>query len=136
MASETTETSSAITAKRGNGAGRATERGTQTEDRDAVRFAADEVRLALDSMSRSVPEVARVSRGALDDALRAIETGSDERLSAGLTLSLGLAIGLMIGGAPRVLTAVALIPIAAIGMAMVDRQARASAATRAGRAAG
>ena len=124
------ETGSTTTARRGNGA--ASERGTETDDRAAVRIAADEVRGALDSMSRSVPEVARISRGALDDALRAIETGSDERLSAGLTLSLGLAIGLMIGGAPRILTAAALIPIAAIGLAMVDRQARAGATGRAG----
>lgn len=130
------ETSSAMTARRGNGADRAGERGTETDDRAAVRIAADEVRGALDSMSRSVPQVARMSRGALDDALRAIETGSDERLSAGLTLSLGLAIGLMVGGAPRILTAVALIPIAAIGLVMVDRQARTGAATRSGRAGG
>ena len=129
MASETSSTTT--TTRRGNGAG-----GSQSDDRAPVQIAADEVRGALDSMSRSVPEVARVSRGALDDALRAIETGSDERLSAGLTLSLGLAIGLMVGGAPRILTAVALVPIAAIGLAMVDRQARTGAAARSGRAAG
>jgi hypothetical protein len=129
MASETSSTTT--TTRRGNGADRPA--GSQAEDRDAVQIAADEVRGALDSMSRSVPEVARVSRGALDDALRAIETGSDERLSAGLTLSLGLAIGLMVGGAPRILTAAALIPIAAIGLAMVDRQARTGAAARGGR---
>ena len=128
-----TESSSETTTRRGNGAA---ERATETDDRAAVRIAADEVRGALDSMSRSVPEVARVSRGALDDALKAIETGSDERLSAGLTLSLGLAIGLMVGGAPRILTAAALIPIAAIGLAMVDRQARTGTAGRSGRAAG
>lgn len=126
MASESTTTP----ARRGNDADRAGERSTDADDRDPVRMAADEVRGALDSMTRSVPEVARVSRGALDDALRAIETGSDERLSAGLTLSLGLAIGLMVGGAPRILTAAALIPIAAIGLAMVDRQARAGATPR------
>ena len=128
-----TESSSETTTRRGNGAA---ERATETDDRAAVRIAADEVRGALDSMSRSVPEVARVSRSALDDALKAIETGSDERLSAGLTLSLGLAIGLMVGGAPRILTAAALIPIAAIGLAMVDRQARTGTAARSGRAAG
>lgn len=129
MASETSNVTTAT--RRGNGAA---ERAAESDDRAAVRVAADEVRGALDSMSRSVPEVARVSRSALDDALRAIETGSDERLSAGLTLSLGLAIGLMVGGAPRILTAAALIPIAAIGLAMVDRQARTGAAARGGRA--
>jgi hypothetical protein len=131
MASETSSTTT--TTRRGNGTDRPG--GSQSDDRAAVQIAADEVRGALDSMSRSVPEVARVSRGALDDALRAIETGSDERLSAGLTLSLGLAIGLMVGGAPRILTAAALVPIAAIGLAIVDRQARTGAASR-GRTAG
>jgi hypothetical protein len=118
MTSETRPT--ATSTRRGNGADRARD----TESQDVVRMAADEVRGALDTVSRSVPDVARTSRSLLDDALRAIDSGSDERLSAGLTLSLGLAIGLMIGGAPRFLTAVALVPVAAIGLAMVDRQSR------------
>jgi hypothetical protein len=126
MASETTGTTPGTT-RRGNGADRAVD-----EQRDNVRMAAEEARGALETVSRQVPEVARASRSAVDDALRAIEMGSDEQLSAGLTLSLGLAIGLMVGGAPRLLTAAALIPVAAIGMAMVDRQTRARTSGRSG----
>jgi hypothetical protein len=94
--------------------------------RDAVATAAAEVRNAVDSMASSLPEVARVSRGLVDDAMRAVESGSDARVSAGVTLSLGLAIGMLIGGAPRLLTILALVPVAAMGLVMIDRRPRAT----------
>jgi hypothetical protein len=90
--------------------------------RDAVGTAASGVLGAIDTVGSSMPEVARVSRGLMDDALRAIERGSDERVTAGVTLSLGLAIGMLIGGAPRLLTVIALIPVAAMGIVLVDRR--------------
>jgi len=93
---------------------------------DVVATAATEVRNAIDSMASSVPDVARASRGLMDDAMRAIESGSDERVSAGVTLSLGLAIGMLIGGAPRLLTILALVPVAAMGLVMIDRRPKTS----------
>jgi hypothetical protein len=96
--------------------------GAATDARDMARAAADEVRGALDSVGRSMPEVARASRSLMDDAMRAIERGSDERVSAGVALSLGLAIGMLIGGAPRLLTILALVPVAAMGLVIVDRR--------------
>ena len=98
-----------------------------SEARDVVATAAAEVRDAIDSMASSMSEVARASRGLMDDAMRAIERGSDERVSAGVTLSLGLAIGMLIGGAPRLLTILALVPVAAMGLVMIDRRPRTSA---------
>ena len=98
---------------------------------DAVQAAIHEVRGALSGMSRSVPEVARASRGAVDDLFKAIETGSDERVSAGVTLSLGLAIGMLLGGAPRLLILAALAPVAAMGLVLQDRRKRSSSAARA-----
>jgi hypothetical protein len=53
-----------------------------------------------------------------------IETGSDDRVATGATMSLGLALGLVVGGAPRLLVALALLPIAAFGMILVDRRRR------------
>jgi hypothetical protein len=97
---------------------------TAADARDAVATAAAEVRNAVDSMASSLPEVARVSRGLVDDAMRAVEGGSDARVSAGVTLSLGLAIGMLIGGAPRLLTILALVPVAAMGLVMIDRRPR------------
>ena len=47
--------------------------------------------------------------------------GSDEMLSAGTTLTFGLAIGLLIGGANRLLVAAALVPVAAMGLTLLGR---------------
>ena len=89
---------------------------------DAVQAAIHEVRGALSGMSRSVPEVARASRGAVDDLFKAIETGSDERVTAGVSLSLGLALGMLLGGAPRLLVLLALAPVVASGLVLADRR--------------
>jgi hypothetical protein len=89
---------------------------------DAVQTAIHEVRGALAGVSRSVPDVARVSRSAVDDLFRAIETGSDERVTAGVSLSLGLALGMLIGGAPRLLVLLALAPVVASGLVLADRR--------------
>lgn len=101
--------------------------------RENVRMAAEEVKGALEGVREAVPEVARTSRSMLDDAMRRIENGSDERISAGVTLSLGLALGMLLGGAPRLLTALALVPVAAIGMVMMDRRARGAGGSKPGR---
>ena len=85
-------------------------------------MATTEIRGAVDSVARSVPEVARTSRSLMTDAMQRIEHSSDERVAAGVTLSLGLAVWMLIGGAPRVLTALALLPVAAFGLALMDRR--------------
>ena len=104
--------------------------GSSTADRGNVAAAVAEVRGALENVSRSVPDAARASRAAVDDMFKAIETGSDERVSAGVTLSLGLAIGMLLGGAPRLLILAALAPVAAMGLVLQDRRKR-STSTRA-----
>jgi hypothetical protein len=93
-----------------------------------------EVREAVGVMSRSMPEVARASRDFVDEAMRRIERGSDERISLGVTLSLGLAIGMLVGGAPRLLIAAALAPVAAMSLVLMDRRAKAGLGTRSTRA--
>lgn len=115
-------TSETSTRSRSNG-------GSGTE-RDNVQAAVAEVRGAIENVSRSVPDVARASRAAVDDMFKAIETGSDERVSAGVTLSLGLAIGMLLGGAPRLLILAALAPVAAMGLVLQDRRKRSNAGTR------
>ncbi len=96
---------------------------------DAVQSAVQDVRGALEGVSRSVPEVARVSRSAVDDLFKAIETGSDERVTAGVSMSLGLALGMLIGGAPRLLIVVALAPVVAAGLVLADRRRAARTTT-------
>ena len=116
MTSTDTTTTTTSRSRRPNG-------GDQHSNSEAVQAAVREVRNAIHGVSRSVPEVARVSRTAVDDLVRAIETGSDERVSAGVTLSLGLAIGMLLGGAPRLLIALALAPVAIMGLVAADRRA-------------
>lgn len=114
MATETVSTRENGTTTR-NASGGAT-----ATDRDPVQTA---VR-ALEGVGRSVPGAARASRAAVDDLFKTIESGSDERVSTGVTLSLGLAIGMLVGGAPRLLVALALVPLAAMGLVMADRRTR------------
>lgn len=115
MTSEATATRSTTTRSRANGS----DHGRKIE---TVQAAAREVRSALAGVGRSMPQVARVSRGAVDDLMRAIETGSDQQVTAGVSLSLGLAIGMLLGGAPRLLIALALAPVAIMGIALAERR--------------
>jgi hypothetical protein len=124
MTTETTVARTASTAR-----SRGTNGGDLSGNAEAVQAAYREVRNALAGVGRSVPEVARASRGAVDDLVHAIEKGSDERVSAGVTLSLGLAIGMLVGGAPRLLIALALAPVAIMGMVLADRRAGRSRTT-------
>jgi hypothetical protein len=91
---------------------------------DAVQSAVQDVRGVLEDVGRSMPDVARASRGAVDDLFRAIETGSDERVTAGVSLSLGLALGMLLGGAPRLLVIIALAPVVAAGLVLSDRRTK------------
>lgn len=116
MTSDTTATRSGAT--RSRGANGDDHRGNG----EAVQVALREVRSAIQGVGRTMPEVARVSRGAFDDLIRAIETGSDQQVTAGVSLSLGLAIGMLLGGAPRPLILLALTPVAVIGLALADRR--------------
>jgi len=115
MTSEATATRSTTTRSRANGS----DHGRNIE---TVQAAAREVRSALEGVGRSMPQVARVSRGAVDDLMRAIETGSDQQVTAGVSLSLGLAIGMLLGGSPRLLIALALAPVAIMGIALAERR--------------
>jgi hypothetical protein len=89
--------------------------------REVAGDVANGVRGAAENVASRIPEAAASTRAAVDEAARRIETGSDEMLTAGATLSLGLAIGLLIGGANRILVVLALIPAAAMGMTLLDR---------------
>jgi hypothetical protein len=116
MTSETGTARTATTRSRGaNG-------GDPGGNAEAVQAAVREVRSALGGVGRSMPEVARVSRGAVDDFMRAVESGSEQQVTAGVALSLGLAIGMLLGGAPRLLIALALAPVAVMGLSLAERR--------------
>jgi len=91
---------------------------------DAAAEAAGTVRAAAGDAVARLPEVAATTRSAIEDANRQMRAGSDEMLSVGSVLSFGFAMGLLIGGASRLLVAVALIPAAAMGLTLMDRVSR------------
>jgi len=76
-----------------------------------------------DAVSR-LPEVAATTRSLLVEANRQIRAGSDEILIVGSALSFGFAMGLLFGGANRLLVAGAMLPAASMGLTILDRANR------------
>jgi hypothetical protein len=102
-------------------------------DRDlgaTTREVANEVAERASSVAARLPDAAATTRGAVEEAARRMEAGSDEMLTVGASLSLGLAVGMLIGGAPRILVALALIPATAMGFTLLDRYSGARPAGR------
>jgi hypothetical protein len=91
----------------------------------AVADAAGTVREAAvnvkDVATTRLPEVAATTRTAIEDANRQMQSGSDEMLAMGSALSFGLAAGMLIGGAPRLFVASALLPAIAMVLTLLNR---------------
>ncbi len=105
----------------------------ETSARDiaaATRDVATEVADRAGAMASRLPDAAATTRDAVEEAARRMEAGSDEMLAMGASLSLGLAIGMLVGGANRLLVAFALIPATATGFTLLDRFSRARASGR------
>jgi chemotaxis response regulator CheB len=94
--------------------------------RDVVattRDVANEVAERASAVASRLPEAAATTRNAVEEATRRMESGSDEALAVGASLSTGLAIGLLLGGANRLLVVLALIPATAMSFTLLDRYA-------------
>ena len=111
-------------AKGSKSAGIETETGRGAAVGNTVSDAAGTVRGAAGDAVARLPEMTATARSAIEDANRQMRSGSDEMLSVGSVLSFGFAMGLLIGGASRLLVAVALIPAAAMGLTLMDRVSR------------
>jgi hypothetical protein len=93
-------------------------------DRDfatATRDVATEVADRASAVAARLPEAAATTKVAVEEAARRMEAGSDQMLAVGASLSLGLALGMLVGGANRLLVAVALIPATAMAFTLLDR---------------
>ena len=88
---------------------------------ETARAVAGNVANVAEQAVSKLPEATQSTRAAVEEANRAIQSGSDEALMAGTTLSVGLALGLLLGGANRLLVILALIPAAAMGFTLLDR---------------
>ena len=71
--------------------------------------------------------------GALNESALRIQSSPDEVLAIGTALSTGIAIGLIIGGATRLLVGAALIPSAAMGFTLLSRYTEMQPRTTSGR---
>lgn len=58
---------------------------------------------------------------AANEATRLVRSGSDEALKMAGALSIGFAMGLLVGGAPRILVLAALVPAGLIGSTLLER---------------
>jgi len=91
----------------------------------AVADAAETVREAAanvkDVATTRIPEVTATTRSAIEDANRQMQSSSDEMLAMGGALSFGLAVGMLIGGAPRLLIAGTLVPAIAMVLTLLNR---------------
>jgi hypothetical protein len=87
----------------------------------AAKTVADQVAGAASVAAARLPEAAQTTREAVEEANRAMRAGSDGTLVAGTMFSTGLSLGLLLGGANRLLVILALLPAAAMGSAILDR---------------
>lgn len=98
---------------------------SRTSDENDLATTAKEI--AGDVADRAVaaaqrlPEAASATGAQLERANRVIRSESDEVLAVGTSLSLGLAMGLLLGGANRLLVILAMIPATAMGFTLFDR---------------
>lgn len=79
--------------------------------------------------AQRLPEAASATGARLDQANQIIQGESDEMLIVGTSLSLGLAAGLLLGGANRFLVIAAIVPATAMALTLVERHG-ATRATR------
>ncbi len=69
----------------------------------------------------AVNSAMETAAGALNEGAQRIQSSPDEVLAIGTALSTGIAIGLILGGANRLLIGAALIPTAAMGFTLMSR---------------
>lgn len=88
---------------------------------DVVSTAAGTAAAAASNALAQVPAMAGSARMVLVDTNRQLRTGSDEILIVGGALSFGFAMGLLFGGANRLLVAAAMLPAASMGLTILER---------------
>jgi len=91
-----------------------------------ARQVADTVAGAAGDVSARIPEVAQTTRDAFTEANRMVHRGSDDTLRLIGATSIGFAVGLLVGGANRLLVIASLLPAALIGATMVERMEQGS----------
>lgn len=107
---------------------------TSTEDQgiaQTARNVADSVAGAAGEVTSRIPEVTQSTKDVLTEANRMVHRGSDDTLRIIGAASIGFAVGLLVGGANRILVIASLVPAALIGATMVERMDQESSVSRA-----
>ncbi|MBA2381567.1 MAG: hypothetical protein H0V73_05590 [Chloroflexi bacterium] len=97
---------------------------SSTDDDDLAATAkgiASDVADRAVAAAQRLPDAASATSVQLERANQLIQSESDEVLAVGTALSLGLAMGMLLGGASRLLVLLALIPASAMGYTLFDR---------------
>ena len=113
-----------MTATTGSSKGTSSNRSTSDADqgvRETARQVADTVAGAAGEVGARLPEVATSTRDAFTEANRMVRSGSDGTLKVAGAFSIGMAVGLLLGGANRLLVILALIPAGLIGTTLIER---------------
>jgi hypothetical protein len=92
----------------------------------SARDIASDVADKASAAAARLPDAANATGVQLGRANELIRSESDEVLAVGTSLSLGLAVGLLLGGANRLLVILALIPATAMGFTLFDRHSGAT----------
>ena len=103
------------------------EAGSKATDADGgitetARTVADTMAGAAGELTARIPDVAQSTQGLVRDATRAVQQGSDPTLQLIGAMSIGLAVGLLAGGANRLVVLLSLIPGALIGATLLERR--------------
>jgi hypothetical protein len=97
---------------------------TRTRRATAAAIATDAAgaaKVAAEDVATRLPGMAAMGRSAFDDATRRIDASSDEMVRLGTAAGFGFAVGLLVGGANRLLVGAAFVPVGMLGMALLER---------------
>ena len=112
------------TTTNGSGSSSSTSTSAADDNRDVATTAktiASDVADKAVAAAQRLPEAASATGVQIERANQIIRSESDEVLAVGTSLSLGMAIGLLLGGANRLLVILALVPATAMGLTLFDR---------------
>jgi hypothetical protein len=93
----------------------------QTGTSRQISEIADTVAGAAGDMTARIPEVAQGTRDAIAEANRMVRGGSDQTLKLVGAGAVGFAVGLLVGGANRMLVVLSLIPASLIAATLMQR---------------
>jgi hypothetical protein len=112
--------------------GTPTTNGTGDDVASTARGIAADVADKAAAAAQRLPDAASATGAQFERANQLIQRESDEVLAVGTAMSLGLALGLFLGGASRLLVVLALVPASMMGFTLFDRHsgARPAATTR------